>query len=91
MNNEALQNLIDAFQNQAIFNDYQAKDYSLMDDLQEDIQFAWDDWSDDVTREHWESSEKPEDFTASFAEEYLENEDFEAAGYSLARLNSLFA
>jgi len=91
MNEQAFKNLVEAFQEQAIFNDYQAKNYELMAQLQELISLAWDGWSDDVTREHWNGTSKPEEFTTSFAAEYLENEDFDAAGFSLDKLNEFFA
>ena len=91
MNEQALENLVEAFQEQAIFNDYQAKNYELMAQLQELISLAWDGWSDDLTREHWNGTSKPEEFTTSFASQYLENEDFEEAGFSTNELNEFFA
>lgn len=91
MNEQALKNLVEAFQDQATFNDYQAKNYELMDDLQELISLAWDVWSDDLTREHWNGTSKPEDFTPSFAADYLENEDLGQSGFNVYELNEFFA
>lgn len=51
-------------------------DGSLAAHVNENIQWAWDNWDIDFT-EHFEGDEKPENYTPSFRDEWIENEPFE--------------
>lgn len=51
---------------------------SIAAQVNENIQWAWENWGDsyDYT-EHYEGEEKPESYTESFRDEWIENEDFD--------------
>ena len=54
-----------------------ANDNSLVAHVNENIQWAWDNWKIDFS-DYFEGSEKPEIYTTSFMEEWIENEDFDS-------------
>ena len=58
-------------------------DNTLAAHVNENIQWAWDNWYIDFSS-YFEGSEKPERYTVKFMEEWIENEDFET---ELAEIN----
>lgn len=58
-------------------------DNTLAAHVNENIQWAWDNWDIDFSS-YFEGSEKPQQYTTSFMEEWIENEDFET---ELAEIN----
>lgn len=51
-------------------------DNSLAAHVNENIQWAWDNWTVDFTS-YYEGIEKPERYTESFRDEWIENEEFD--------------
>ena len=49
---------------------------SLYAHVQENIQWAWENWDIDFS-EYYEGSEKPEQYTEAFMEEWIDNEPFD--------------
>ena len=60
-----------------------ANDDSLAAHVNEGIQWAWDNWNIDFS-EYFEGSEKPEKYTESFRDMWIENEPFDV---ELAAIN----
>ena len=58
-------------------------DNTLAAHVNENIQWAWDNWNIDFSS-YFDGSEKPEQYTVSFMEEWIENEDFDT---ELAAIN----
>ena len=52
-------------------------DNSLASQVNECIQWAWDDWDDDLTAPYYEGTIKPDCYTKSFMEFWIDNENFE--------------
>ena len=50
-------------------------DGSLADQVNENIQWAWENWEDEYTNDYYEG-EKPEIYTPEFRDEWIENEDW---------------
>jgi hypothetical protein len=65
--------------------------YRLLDGIRNSIQEAWESWDDETTKEFWENEAKPTGYTQSFAEHWIDNEDFEADGYDENAMDKLFA
>ena len=61
--------------------------YDLIEKVSSLINQAWNNWTDDITREYWEAEEKPQTETDSFILDWIENADFEADGFNIAELN----
>jgi hypothetical protein len=64
--------------------------YGLLDGIRNMIQEAWEIWPDDATKEFWGQQLKPANYTGSFAENWIDNEDFDADGYDEQELDHLF-
>ena len=60
--------------------------YQITDLVQNCISEAWDNWSDDLTKEFWGSKRKPKSFTDSFRDSWIENNDFEADGFDVVSI-----
>jgi hypothetical protein len=58
-------------------------DNSLAAHVNENIQWAWNNWDIDFSL-YFEGNEKPERYTVAFMEEWIENEDFDT---ELAAIN----
>ena len=53
-----------------------ANDNTLAAHVNENIQWAWDNWTVDLS-DYFEG-EKPENYTKDFMEDWIDNEDFES-------------
>ena len=62
--------------NRYLQNHY-ANMYHIFDRIECDIQQAWEIWDDNILKSYY-NGEKPEEPTDEFAEQWIENEDFEA-------------
>ena len=65
--------------------------YSVLDGIRNKIQEAWELWDDETTSPFWESEKKPSHYTYSFADNWIDNEDFDADGYDENALDELFS
>lgn len=61
---------------------------SIIRQIDENLCWAWDNWDDELTANHYEF-EKPKFPTYSFINEWVDNEDFEADGFNLEELKEL--
>lgn len=64
--------------------------YRVFNEISDAVDYAWNNWDESIISTYHEGIEKPEYPTPEFIEQWIENEDFEAAGYDVDRLKNLF-
>ena len=58
--------------------------------ISDGIDYAWNNWDDEIVKAHYEGNTKPVDAPASFIQEWIENEDFSADNYDVEGLKEIF-
>lgn len=63
--------------------------HAQMSKISEAVDYAWNNWDEDILKTYYEG-EKPEQPTAEFITNWVDNEDFEADGYDVEHLQKIF-
>lgn len=58
--------------------------------IEQGVLYAWNNWDAGILATYY-TGEKPEEPTAAFVENWVDNEDFDADGYDVEHLKELFA
>lgn len=61
----------------------------IIDRVRASIEYAWKNWDEDVIASYY-AGDKPQDPNDAFIQNWIENEDFEAAGFDKDYLKTIF-
>lgn len=70
---DSYDNARDFLHTQQMNEGFNEQQYHAYDNFTTQMQLAWENWEDDVTREYWGSDEKPTLATREFSEMYIDN------------------
>jgi len=62
----------------------------FIEKVSEGIEYAWNHWDADIVATYYNTLIKPLFATNEFIENYIENEDFEANGFDVKTIKTIF-